>query len=434
MKKSSLLACASLFMAGVLITSCAEPLSKENGLKDVYTAIDAIQNVDYKTDIKTAVYYTESTYYEHFTIDLEAAGFSPDTFHADFRIVEDKTLTRIDFSNPSDLYYYNMTIRTFKYLTSYDDKTGTTGYSDTIVRFGKQFYKKNDKYVLQNIGSRGIEATKSLKLDQYPYVDAAKLSSIESSLASGINKFSLENGKILFDEYFTKIFENTYRINDSFVNKFQNDGTDAYEYFATESTFAFNCNKELEFDYYAPVFEEVDVTVKSITEVEGDYEEAAFIPFKVAFSNGKSVEILVPADSKPSAEDLADPSKLVTIDEETKTIVVCGVNTEMNSTENILQGSKGKILKNSTAGLDKNSEIVETFVEANGFWAKTELAKSTGNREVNFTFNKSGFLTSSYIDDERIYKTFKFDCDEFYTKYYTTADFNVDVPHVYKEK
>ena len=114
MKKSSLLACASLFMAGVLITSCAEPLSKENGLKDVYTAIDAIQNVDYKTDIKTAVYYTESTYYEHFTIDLEAAGFSPDTFHADFRIVEDKTLTRIDFSNPSDLYALAISVSSYE--------------------------------------------------------------------------------------------------------------------------------------------------------------------------------------------------------------------------------------------------------------------------------------------------------------------------------
>ena len=165
MKKSKYLAILPLLSVVVMASGCAEEIPTETGLDGVYSAIEKINSYDYKQDLKTIVYYTKASYNEKFEIPTEFEG--QDVVAADFRVVEDEVNTRIDFTDPNDMYFYHFTARKYKYLTSYDNISGTAGYTDTIVRFGYQFYKNNNgSYVLEMVGSRGIEAPKSLKLEQ----------------------------------------------------------------------------------------------------------------------------------------------------------------------------------------------------------------------------------------------------------------------------
>ena len=82
--------------------------------------------------------------------------------------------------------------------------------------------------------------------------------------------------------------------------------------------------------------------------------------------------------------------------------------------------------------VDKNQDITETFAPTMKFWAVNEKAQATGERNVKMVYGKYGFLTSTNIEDAR--STYNFDfgsAERYYTSYYTTADFNVVVPHVY---
>ena len=431
MKKSKYLAILPLLSVVVMASGCAEEIPTETGLDGVYSAIEKINSYDYKQDLKTIVYYTKASYNEKFEIPTEFEG--QDVVAADFRVVEDEVNTRIDFTNPNDMYFYHFTSRKYKYLTSYDNISGTAGYTDTIVRFGYQFYKNNNgSYVLEMVGSRGIEAPKSLKLEQYPYITpSADLLSIESTIKSGVNKFNQEKATILFDELFTKIVENTYRINNSVVDTFESDGTNAYKYYATENSLSIEENGEFTFNYNKPKSQTLELTVSSIVEAkQADVEYPVYTPYKVTFSDGTSVTVNIDNDNLPTAEELANPASIVST--ETGYFVVKGVETSKATTKIVIEGENKNVLVNTKASLDKNQDITETFTPTMKFWAANEKAQATRERNVKMVYGKYGFLTQTHIEDER--STYNFDfgsAEKYYTSYYTTADFNVVVPHVY---
>jgi hypothetical protein len=441
MKKSKILTIVPILATCFSLSGCSEPISTENGLDGVYAAIDAINATDYRSQINTMVYYTKASYTEPFAVPAEFVAEPCDENAvtpkaADTRVINDEVLTRIDFTNPDDMYYYNFTIRTFKYLTSYDNKTGTAGYTDTIVRFGYQFYK-NDKgnYQLDMIGSRGIEKPKSLKLADYPYITpSTELNNLENLVTTGKNTFNKEQATVLFNELFTKIVEHNYRINRETVDLFESDKTGGYKYSATETSLEITENGVYEFDYKAPIITNSEIKITNIEKGQ-PVENSDLIKVSVSFSNGRKVEIEILESNFP--EDLT-PETYNTVSEiipESNTWMVFDIDTKVPATETIVDGANVPVLNNTSAGLDKNQNINEKFTVSNKFWANTETKKAEGEREFSMVYGNYGFLTSSHISDERLSKEFLLNgCKKFYTSYYTTAEFNVEVPHVHGGK
>ena len=431
MGKNRYLAILPILMTGVMISGCAEPILTDNGLNDVYNAIEKIQATDYRSEINSMVFYTKSTYNEKFVAPADYA----DAKNAGFRIVIDEVLTRIDFSNPDDMYYYNLTARTYKYLTNFDNVTGNAGYTDTLVRFGYQFYK-NEKgnYTLQMVGSRGIEAVKSLKLEDYPYITPSnELKNIESTIKSTQKtSFNKEEATVLFNEFFTKIVEHNYRISNEVVDSFESDKTGGYKYYATDTSFTIQESGEFDFQYQKAATATRDVTVKEI-KVGDPVEGTDYINVAVKFSNNKTANLQVQASDIP--EDLTQETynTVTYIDESTNTWYAFNIDTNIPSTELVVSGENAEVLINNTAGLDKTQSITEKFTTQNKFWANTEVVNGKGERNVTLEYGKYGFLTSSYMSDERASKEFIIPegCAKFYTTYYTTAEYNVVVPHVF---
>ena len=438
MKKNRYLAIIPLLMSAFMVTGCAEPISTENGLSEVYAAIEKVTSSDYRSEINSMVYYTKATYNEPFNVNDVTYTPAPEqgeekAVSADFRVVTDEVLTRIDFSNPNDLYYYNFTTRTYKYLTSYDNKVGTAGYSDTIVRFGYQFYKNSKgKYQLDMMGSRGIEKAKSLKLDNYPYINAStELSNVESLISTGINTFDNENAKVLFDEFFTKIVEHNYRINKDKVDTFESDGTHGYQYLASDTSFEIHEAGNFEFEYKKPSISTFDVTISNI-EIGELNEESGTVKVSVKFSNGSKYDMELEPSRIPENFGPDKYNEVSYVEPSTNEWIVFDIETKIKSTDTSVEGSNQFVLLNQSAGLDKNQDITEKFNVNRKFWAKTEVEKAEGERKVNMVYGNHGFLTSSYINDERSTKEFVLGgCEKYYSSYYTTADFNVKIPHVY---
>lgn len=440
MKRNRYLAVLPLLMTGILVTGCAQPISTANGMQDVYSAIEKIAESDYKEDIKTMVYYTKAVYNEPFSVSsVTEYTKAPDqedkpVVGADFRIITDEVLTRIDFTDPDDMYYYNITARTFKYLTSYDNKVGTAGYTDTIVRFGYQFYKnsKSDNYRLEMVGSRGVEKAKSLKLENYPYINAStELNNIEALIKEGTNTFTKEQAKVLFDEFFTKIVEHEYRINNDIVNVFENDGTKGYQYSASDTSFVIEESGNFEFDYKEPKITVYDITISDIIVGEKN-EESDTYSVTIKFSNNVTRTYDVPADQIPENLGPDTYDQVSEIEPNTNTWIVFGNETKVSTTDSTVSGSGQYVLVNKSAGLNKEQNITQNFAAEKRFWADTEIKQGTAEREVKMVYGNHGFLTSSFINDERATKEVVLgDCTRYYTSYYTTADFNVEVPHVY---
>lgn len=427
MGKNRFLTILPLLMTGLMVTSCAQPISKDNYLENVYAAVEKVISTDYRKEIKNMVYYTDVSYNEPYELPEEYVGQS--VYVQDFRVVNDEVLTRIDFSNPDDMYYYNLTARTYKYLTSYDNVVGTVGYSDTIVRFGYQFYKTDSgKYQIDMIGSRGIEKPKSLKLENYPYINAsAELQAVEETIKSGINLLTKEQATVLFNEFFTKIVENTYRISENTVNVFEGDQTKGYEYYATDTSFEIKESGEFDYTYDQAKITVSDVTISSVE--HGDAVDG-LVTLTVTFSTGKVASVQVAEDHLP--EDLENISSYAYVDSTSKTWIVCDIDTKVASTVSSVEGQMQDVLVNTRAGLDKNQNISETFAVNKKFWADTEDKEGKAHREVSMVYGKYGFLTSSHITDERTKNTFNLEgSGRFYTSYYTTADFNTEIEHVY---
>ena len=71
MNKSKILTIVPILATCFSLSGCSEPISTENGLDGVYAAIDTINATDYRSEIKTMVYYTKASYTEPFEVPAE---------------------------------------------------------------------------------------------------------------------------------------------------------------------------------------------------------------------------------------------------------------------------------------------------------------------------------------------------------------------------
>lgn len=258
MKPNKIVAFVPVLLVGTLLTSCAKVVGTSEDLSGVNAAINAINSKSYENEVKTISYYEITESKEKFVTPEEYAD--QDIKNIGFRKVKNETITRVDFSNPDDFYFYEFTKVTFNYYVGFDSKNGSTIVEPTSYFLATQFYKKpgESNYHVERVNNRTIKGLDSLNLDKYPYLNKDALTEVNAKIESGATTLSNELGTILFNEYFRKILEHEHRINESIVSSFESDLTNSYEYLADGSTFIIHADKEVEFDTLSPIVEGYD--------------------------------------------------------------------------------------------------------------------------------------------------------------------------------
>lgn len=253
MKTKKIVALIPVLLASTVITSCANVVGTSLDLSKVDAAIDVIASKNYSSEVKNISYYEITESKERFETPAEYAD--QDITNIGFRRVKNEKITRIDFSNPNDLYFYEFTKVTYNYYVGFDEKNGSTIVKPSSYFLATQFYKKpgEDFYHIERVNNRRIKGIDSLHLDEHPYLDAEKLADVNTLIETGTTAVSKEYGVTLFNEYFKKIAEHNYRINKDIVNNFEKDLTKSYEYKADDKTFIISANKEVEFNVLTPV-------------------------------------------------------------------------------------------------------------------------------------------------------------------------------------
>ena len=253
MKKINYLAIMPLFAAVTMISSCSVPVVGESGnMSNVEESINKIVATDYRETVKNISYYTIEKRRENFVVPQSVIDKNPNASitNIGFRDVSRQRVTRIDFTDSNDLYFYDYSTYEIGYIYAFDSKSGVVSAEKHSYSVGTQFYKKDNKYYFEFSGTKGIGAYKSLHLNKYPYLDADELSSLETAVSKATNGLSLEDGTSLFNKYLKKIAEHDFRINMDIVNDYENDKTGIYNYKSNDKDkFVINGNEKCDFNY-----------------------------------------------------------------------------------------------------------------------------------------------------------------------------------------
>ena len=253
MKKLKYLSIVPLLAIVATTSSCSMPLvGSSDNLDNVKSSIEKVMQYDYLKDIKSVSYYTIEEKREKFDVPQAIVDKYPDATitNIGFRDVRRERVTRIDFSDPNDLYFYDYSTYEFKYIYAFNKDSAQIAAESNSYSLGTQFYKKDGKYYFEYSGTKGIASYKSLHLDKYPYLNSADLASLEETVKNG-GALSIADGTSLFNNYLVKIAEHDYRINPSMVDKYESDKTGSYSYTSDGvSKFNISENKKLAFKYH----------------------------------------------------------------------------------------------------------------------------------------------------------------------------------------
>lgn len=228
----------------LLLSSCTQFISKNYDNKEkLLEAVEKINSYDYTKDFTSMLIYANSTY----KAEYDYGEYAEQGLHSDTAIVEEKQIIKVDFSNEDDLFIYYFTEKKYRFLTGYDSTNGSAQYDDISGAVtGYQFYKKNGSYTYNEFAGTRLKTISSLELDK-SYLDSTKideLRALESSIATGLTQ---EQGSLLFHYYLMPEIEHSYRINEDILDNFVNDGTNIYEFGASDREFSINGDETCEF-------------------------------------------------------------------------------------------------------------------------------------------------------------------------------------------
>lgn len=262
MKKSKYLSIIPLLAIVASTSSCSMPLVGESSnLSNVEDAINKVMAYDYSNEVKSISYYTVEKMREKFDVPQSIVDANPgvEFTNIGFRNTTRQRVTRIDFSDKNDLYFYDYSTYEYQYIYSIDANSAKVAAESNSYSWGMQFYKDNGKYHFEYSGIKGIGPFKSLMLDRYPYLITPEVERLNDVVSTSNGVLSMEDGTSLFNNYLVKIAEHDFRINSSIVEKYENDKTGGYKYTSDGiSKFAIHESGLYDVNVLTPIQKEVD--------------------------------------------------------------------------------------------------------------------------------------------------------------------------------